>query len=418
MNLLKITSRYYFFIFLIILSLFSLLFYWVLKLQVEGNIDEALHNRRNQIIRLFHGNGGIPSKEIQIFSDFRIHPIAKWTENDIYRDTLIYEPTDDEFDEYRKLITSFSSGKQLYKLEIVKPHLESTEIISTISITLVSIYILLVGAIYFASRALTKKLWNPFYRTLNELENYRVDEKKALAFPKSDIEEFDTLNETIHQLTERNHKVFEAQKQFIENASHEMQTPLAVIHSKLELLLEDPDITKAQAELSHEIILATEKITRLNKALLLLSKIENKQFMDKQTIVINPIIHKSIELFYEQAEKYDITVEIDLKEEITVNAHPVLTEVILSNLIKNAFVHNISHGKIYIKGKSKELLIKNTGKATAIPEDKIFERFYKQSSNQEGWGLGLAIVKTICEVNEWKLRYSHYNQEHIFHLTF
>ena len=415
-KLLTLISRNYMLAFLVLLIIFFGLFYFIMRMEVLYSIDEILFNRKNNIVKQFErSNGRVPYEEFQ-FTDFKIIPARRIVE-DTYSDTLIYEPTDQEYDEYRKLVTSFRHSGETYRLEIVKAHLESDEIISTILMSLTLMFLLMALVFYFITNFFARRIWKPFHGTLNTLNTFEPDKSQSIPFQSSRIVEFNSLNKSIHELTSRVHKTFVSQKEFLENASHEMQTPLAIIQNQLELLITDPGLTENQSGKISRILDSTQRITKLNKALQLISKIENAQFIDVEKCNLKTTVERILTYFDGQQENLKITIGLNIRD-VVVDTNSILVEVLLTNLIKNAFLHNILNGKVEITLGDNKLSISNTSGQTELPKDKIFQRFFKQGNNKESWGLGLAISKRICELNNWRLSYSASEPEHTFYVDF
>lgn len=415
-SLLSLSSRSYLVSFLVVLVLFFWVFYFILHITVEQNIDEILSNRRNNIIELFQSKDGeVPADEFG-FTDFRMET-KDAPMQDLYADTLIFEKTDQEFDEYRKLTSTFEFKGKVYKLEIVKAHLETEEIISTIVLSLALTFVLMLGVFYFTTRYYSTKLWQPFHDTLRKLKEFEIEKPSKLSLSDSPVEEFNILNKSILELTERTQNAFLNQKQFTENASHEMQTPLAVIQSQLEMWIGDPALTEVQSEKIRRLLDSAKRLSKLGKTLLLLSKIENLQFLETEQNNLKELIEKILTYFEGQQENFQINVSLSLQN-ISVLANTTLLDVLITNLIKNAFLHNVKHGFININLHDKVFEITNSSSALEIPKERLFQRFFKQSTSKESWGLGLAIAKKICEVNNWKLSYSAIGNNHTFTIQF
>ena len=421
MKLLTYTSRIQLLIFMLLFAIFSTVFYLVMSWNVRQHVDEVLYNRKSNLLAYLKENPGAPFAIDNPLDDFTFTEVSEdlfRPGQEIYSDTLIYEATDDELDEYRKLTSCETLHGKYYHLEIVKPHLEADEIIGTIAITLGGLFLGLTVCYYVSQQMISRKIWGPFYATIENLRKYRFDNDKPLELPETGIDEFALLNEAVSDLTKKNKDVFESQKQFIENASHEMQTPLSAIQSQLELLIEQPELTGKQASILEGIISATQRLKKLNKTLLLLSKIENRQFLLIEEVNMSSIIHKILEYFEEQKDRLQLTLTTEASRDVVVNGNVLLTETLVQNLLKNAFVHNTSGGYIHIKLSSAGLIITNSGAAKKADAGKIFERFYKYSNNPESWGLGLAIAKKIAELNGWVLEYSGQQDCHTFRLRF
>jgi signal transduction histidine kinase len=426
MKLLTYTSRIQLLYFLILFGFFSILFYMVLSWNVLQNVDEVLYNRKVNLLAYLEENLEVPFKEDNPLDDFTFYPIEeaaflKGEEN--YTDTLIYEPVDDELDEYRKLTAFVKLQGKHYRLEIVNPHLEAAEMISTIAITLGGLLLGLALSYYLSQRIISKKIWKPFFEMLEKLRHFRLDKQQLPELSPSPIDEFRMLNEAIIELARKNMEVFESQKQFIENASHEMQTPLSVIQSKLEALIGQAELTQEQAEILEGIIGSTQRLKKLNKTLLLLSKIENRQFLLSEQVDINTIISQSMKYYEEQKAALNISVKTETQDLLIVQGNVMLTEILAQNLLKNAFLHNKENGRVSVQTKENTLIITNTGqekqeKGMVLEQDKLFNRFYKQSGNPDTWGLGLAIARKIAETSDWELHYREEEGIHIFEVDF
>ncbi len=421
MKLLTHTSRIQLLYFLILFGIFSILFYLVLSWNVLKNVDEVLYNRKMNLLAYLEENPEAPFKEDNPLDDFTFYPVEETVFQESYEsytDTLIYEPVDDELDEYRKLTTFVKLHGKYYRLEITKPHLEAAEIISTIAITLGGLFLGLLVAFYVSQHVISRKIWEPFFEILERLRRFRFDKQELPELPSSRIDEFQMLNDAVNELTRKNKEVFVSQKQFIGDASHELQTPLSVIQSKLEALVSQTKLTEEQAAIVDGIIGSAQRLKKLNKTLLLLSKIENRQFLMTDEVNIEEIISNSLEYYEEQKEALHIQVEIDMENSSTVQGNKLLTEILIQNLLKNAFLHNVQNGSVAICAIKDKLTITNTGSKSLVDHEKIFSRFYKNSNNPDTWGLGLAIAWKIADTSGWKLCYSQREEIHVLEVAF
>lgn len=230
--------------------------------------------------------------------------------------------------------------------------------------------------------------------------------------------EFDHLNKELHKLISRVNTAYHHQKQFAENASHEMQTPLAIIRSKLELLINQPNLTEKSAALLADITEANNRLTQMNRTLLLLSKIENNQFPDKESINVSQLLQQVVNDFQNHYEERFPSLHILLKDGVTIIASPLLIEMLFSNLVKNAVEHNLPQGAVSILLDGFTLLIKNPGLPPGVNTNELFERFKKGSYQSKSTGLGLALVKEICTLYNYKIRYDYKDGLHEIEVTF
>jgi len=204
---------------------------------------------------------------------------------------------------------------------------------------------------------------------------------------------------------------------FVENAAHEPQTPLALFQNKIDVLFQ-MELNKEQTQVLGSLSRDVAKLNRLNKNLLLLSKIEHEIYLEKNIISINDHIEKHLEFFTEQADLKNIAINLQTSEKLQISGNPILTEILINNLVLNAIRHNRSNGTIIIRIIKNELLVLNTGDDKPLPIEKLFNRFFNSGSPSKGNGLGLSIIKKISELSGWKVNYSFYNDFHSFSIHF
>jgi signal transduction histidine kinase len=322
-----------------------------------------------------------------------------------------------EIDRFRVLSSYISINGKLYHLQIETNIEEADETMLAIAVVTLLFFALLVIGFILLNRRIAKQIWQPFRNTLKKLKSFDLTTQRAVSFDKTNIEEFEELNQSLQKLIDKNISVYSQQKTFIENASHELQTPLAVLKSKLDLLLQNKNITSEQAELLTAIDLPLSRITRINKNLLLLAKIENKQFAEVENIELTEVINETLELLIDYTATKQISINKNFAEKLFVSCNKTLLEILVNNLLINAIVHNTEQGKIQIGFSDKTLSVSNTGK-TALNNDKLFERFTISSSETANSGLGLAIVKEICNRYNWHIHYTFENNLHSFSVQF
>ena len=273
------------------------------------------------------------------------------------------------------------------------------------------------GAIILVTRFISKRLWEPYEKTLQQLEEFRLENGIIPPLAKSDIKEFTRLNLALNRLMENSLKSYQTQKEFTENASHELQTPLAVFQSKLDLLLQQPDLTEQQADIVQSLYEATNRLSRLNRNLLLLARIDNNQY--KHVVRLDAVkILKDILPTMERLVE-GITIHANLSSTpILVQANHSLLESLINNLIVNAIRHNTTSGEIFISMRERQLDVANTSTEGPLDEHLLFNRFYRPSEKVKGNGLGLAIAKAICEYHGWQIHYTYKEGLHLFTVHF
>ena len=268
------------------------------------------------------------------------------------------------------------------------------------------------------NRKVAKSIWSPFYKNLDAIEGFSLKKQKTIAFEPTGITEFDALNEVLTKLTSQIISDFQNMKQFSEDASHEMQTPLSIISAKLESLINDPDFGEKQIKLIQSAYAAVQRLSKLNRDLVLLTQIENKQFLAMEKVSPGKIIREKLNEFQELLMLKTISVETQLNEEFETESNPLLADLLISNLLTNAINHNIQNGLIRVVQTKDKLQIWNTSEALLEHPDRLFLRFYNESSSANSVGLGLSIVQKICDVQSWKVYYTFVKPLHGFHVEF
>lgn len=284
-----------------------------------------------------------------------------------------------------------------------------------IGITILSTVILLL-ILALTSRYIFSGLWKPFYQILQQLKAFNIADSNHINLPATNIDEFQELNDAVTSMSARVKTDYQNLKTFTENASHEMLTPIAVITSKLDTLIQDEKLKAEQFEQINDIYAATNKLSRLNQSLLLLVKIDNDLIQDTATFNLKDVILEKEHQLQELAQNKNIEL-IHILEDKEITASKYLIEILINNLFNNAIKHNPINGKLYIKLTGKELIFQNTGDRDPLNSEEIFERF-KKGKNSDGTGLGLTIAKNICSQYNYRLSYSFEASFHTFRIIF
>lgn len=290
---------------------------------------------------------------------------------------------------------------------------ESHETIGVIAMITVFFFVMIVLGLLYLNRKLSASIWKPFRDTLSRLKTFNLNSQSKIEFPSSDTTEFEELNQSLQKLIERNISVYKTQKEFTENASHELQTPLAILKNKLDLLLQDKDLTERQYQIVEDMNKALTRSSRINKNLLLLAKIENHQFDNSEVILLDEILHQIIDILQEHFEQKNIKLEQEITGNIIVNGNNGLAEVLINNLVINAIRHTYPGGCISIRLTDSVFEISNSGDEE-LNTNLLFKRFSKLSANNNGSGLGLSIIQEICKFHHWTAHYRFQNGKHIF----
>jgi len=321
-----------------------------------------------------------------------------------------------EYEAGRGLITTVTVGGKYYKVTIVESKVETEDLIRIIFVITIAVILLLLVVLSITNRLILGKLWQPFYRIMKELRLFNVADSTQIQNVETTVDEFAELNQAVLAMTSKAKRDYKDLKIFTENASHELMTPIAVINSKLDTLIQTENFNERQSKLLNDLYAAVSRLNRLNQSLLLLVKIENRLHRDEEEIDLKALIEEQLGQFEEifQDKGLKLNYSLDNKEIYAVRN---LIEILLSNLLSNAIRHNCNGGSITINLTGSELVISNTGEDKALPDEKIFTRFHK-SSGSEGSGLGLTISRQICENFNFSLAYRFQSPLHIFTVKF
>jgi len=424
MKLLNKSLRYLLISLFFIIGIWSVIFYFRLLNEIKGSVDEGLENYKRQIVHLAQKDTNIlrqHSFEEGFYAIKEIDSNYAFSFRDIYVDTLMYMQDNDdenmELEPVRQLTTAFERNGKYYKLTIINSMVEEDDLVQDLIWEAVGLYLVLILSIAFINNFVLQKLWEPFYLLLEKLKNFQLGKSEIPVVP-TNVKEFEDLQIALKSLLINSNQTLEKQKEFIGNASHELQTPLAIAIHKLELILEKNKLDNEQAEQIAEILNIIERLTKLNKSLLLLTKIENNQFINNEDLILNDTFKQCLDEYEELLEYKNIQVELIENSELKLNIDPALAQIIASNLIKNAIVHNVENGILKIEFKDQQLIVSNSGKKVALDGTKIFDRFQKSNQEQGGSGLGLAILKAICNIYGYQVSYNFKNELHNFEITF
>lgn len=386
----------------------------VLNLVAKEQIEEQLGHSYDRIVKQLQ-TGAIPNS---LPPFFEIALIDHTNDKLSFAETNLKKGKGKNGELFKQLTGIITINGSTYQIIIRTSQLETEDYTeSVLYIVLISIF-LMITMLYFINSKISKTIWKDFYLNLATTSSFSLQKQESITLTKTNIIEFDELNNVIVNLTNKVISDYQNLKQFTEDASHEIQTPLAIISAKLENFLNDQEWSGSQLDTIRAILASVHRLSRLNKELLLLTKIENNQFIAIEKISLEKIIREKLAEFQELIELQGITIEIQFVDEILVESNLVLAELLINNLISNSINHNIQGGLIRIVKNVNSLEIWNTGHATILHPERLFSRFYKENPSSKSVGLGLAIVAKICEVQNWKVSYRQAESMHCFRVDF
>lgn len=325
--------------------------------------------------------------------------------------------TEDSQERFRGLLSSVQINGQPYQISIESNVEEADETLMAVGTVTFFFFLILITGFILLNRKISVSSWRPFYQTLSSLKSFDLTKSENLYLEDTDIQEFKELNNSLHQLMKNNVEAYQLQKSFTENASHELQTPIAILRSKLDLLLQEKGVTAEITQIINGIEAPLSRLSRINKNLLLLAKVENHQYSEKESLDIGEFVHSTLIVFEDYTSDKKLKITPNTVDAISVNANSFLLETLLHNLLSNAIKYSGQGGEIKINLEGRTLLIANSG-SQALEVTHLFERFSTLSQNKISSGLGLAIVKEIANRYNWQVSYRFESAFHKFYVTF
>jgi signal transduction histidine kinase len=408
---------------ILVLSVWAVLFYVTMMDEVYDSIDDGLENYKILIIKKAEQDSSILNLSSFDERNYAIQPVSKTFALQApqqFRDTSMYMEAEADFEMVRMLTTYFKDRQdRYYQLKILSSMVEEDDLMEDLVYALVWLFLAVIGSAFLIDKYVLQKIWRPFYLLKDGLDRFDLDSQIPFEKPETTVTEFKSLNDSVERLLVEHAKVYKSQKELIENASHELQTPLAVAISQLELLMnesvEDPTLNLRLDAVMEQL----HRIKRLNKSLLLLSKIENKQFVGTQPIQMNAKLKELIELLEPLSSYHDVTIRMEEShEDLVWNLHEDLGQMLLTNVLKNAIIHNYPGGKVFVKLMKDAIEIANTGVTESLDPNRIFDRFTTGPSQAvQKTGLGLSIAFAIAAQHGMKITYSFANGLHTFRIV-
>ncbi|MBK9453282.1 MAG: HAMP domain-containing histidine kinase [Bacteroidetes bacterium] len=388
-------------------------------LAVEDS-DEALQLRKKEFLHYT-----LPTLQLdeiafwnKVNRDVTILPEDQNLKRDSVFGQFFYDTLDAENEPYRVLLTPVTIEGRPFTFMARMNQIESEDFLNSITQLFVAVILMSLLGMYLITRWQSKRLWRPFYDTLTVMENFEIEKSQFIELGGSKTLEFERLNLVLRKLMEKNRRAFALQREFVDSAAHELQTPLAIMQTQIDMMMQRQDLNEAQGEMLENLESSISRLQRLNKNLLLLSKMESQVYAANEDISVTAILKSLLPFFQEQAIAQQIAFKTTVSEDLRLMANPALLEIAVSNLLLNAIRHNVFQGTVEIQLVKGKLRVTNTGIGEALPQEEVFQRFSKISSKSKGNGLGLSVVKKIADLNHWQLSYCFEDQKHVFSLDF
>jgi len=384
------------------------LLYLTIKKVIYKQVDNSLITEKTIIQDQIEQTDTIPDFEATFGHQIEVKLLNYRARNyQSIKDTDIYDSKSDAFIPFRYIFSSGNTNqKKGFIITIFQEIGEKNELLQDISLYMFFLFFSLLFISILINYLIAKRLWRPFYKSVKMAGKFDIQSDKPLELPETDIKEFRQLNSVFDTMTRKMRNDYLNLKEFSENASHELQTPLAVIRSKTDLLMQQKKLNKESISLIKSINESTNKLFKLNQGLLLISKIENQAFHEKKIVSLKQITQSGLDNYKEIMNLKNISVQMDITDEAKVEMNEVLADVLISNILSNAVRFNINNGFLKCHIDSRYLIISNTGLPLTTNPENLFGRFHKASDNPQSVGLGLSIVKKITDAYGMLISYT------------
>jgi signal transduction histidine kinase len=414
-------STYYYFIFsTLALIATGIALYFTIRTIVYKQIDTSLITEKTIIQDQIEETDTIPDFAASFGHMIEVHLYKSGIKySQVINDTALFDKTSGDYLSFRHIRFTNSTPRNTgYLINIFQSLDENHNLLDSIGLGMLFLFITLLLTSIIINYLISRKIWQPFYRSMREVSNFDVLDDKQLAMPETNIDEFRQLNDVLSQMTRKIRKDYVSLREYNENSSHEIQTPLAVIRSKLDILIQNRKLNKESIELIKSINEAVAKIFKLNQGLLLISKIENQQFPETRKVSLKKLVEETLRNYDEIMQLKEIKVDTELTDKGVILMNESLADVLISNLLGNAVRYNINGGFIICRLDNRQLTITNSGLPLKVEPEKLFNRFQKGADHPEAVGLGLSIVKKITDHYKMNISFSSTGSVHEIKLIY
>ena len=422
MKLLSYTYRKLALLLFLLMAVWGVLFYYAIIDEVVDETDDTLENYGEILMESALHDPSILETEGSLMSFYKFTPISE-EEGRHYRqvfyDVTVYIELEDEDEPVRVMCTAFRMPDgQYYELKLMISILERDDMVEAMLWYLGALFLLFLICTSIGIQLVLKGVFRPLHRLLDWLHCIQPGKEVPPLDNPTKIREFRQLSDAALDMGNRSYKAYEEQKQFIENASHELQTPLAIVRGKVELLAESEGMTEQQMEQLDEIYATLGRAVKLNKSLLLLSRIENGQYTEMEDVSVDEILDELLPDLMDIYEHKQVRLIRKREEQpFIIRCNHSLAQILVSNLVKNSLLHNREGGELQVLTTPTSLVIKNTGDVP-LDGEKLFRRFYHgMDGKKDSTGLGLAIARSIALSSSLKLTYEWQDGMHTFRLV-
>ena len=419
MKLLTKSTLYIATLSLFLFFIMGVIFFQVLRNMSLSDLNRELGDLREVVEVYLDDYSGMQIGALPGIDSLSVRPAGSASQSeDIFRDTLKYDVKNEQYRTYRYLQYISQKGEENLLVRIYKSTTPTDKLVERVTLMITLMVILFLAGIFILNRFIFANLWKDFFEAMEKLKRFETT-KEPVILGEQDIQEFEELKQVLEVMTRRLSNDYRELKEYTDHTTHELQTPLAVIKSKTELLFQSDKLGAEEMKLLEAINTSVHQLSRLNSTLALITRIENRQFTEKEEIDLIGLLGRHLELLEEHISLRKIVVEKHYQDgRKTLFMDQGLADLLVANLLKNAIVHNIEGGRIKLETGPQSLVIRNDGPPLGFSQDELFTRFVRNTRRTGSFGLGLSLVKKVCEYYNFTIEYSLDKQQHTFTIHF
>lgn len=404
---------------LFLFFIMGVIFFQVLKNMSISSLDRELGDLEEVVETYLENYNGMQITSIPGIHSLLVSPVREEAEIErVFGDTLMHDVEDNQFRTYRYLQYKSTKGERFYLVRIYKSTTPTDKLVEQVTLMITLMVILFLTGVFILNRFIFASLWRDFFEAIEKLKRFETT-KEPVILGEQDIQEFDELKQVLEVMTRRLANDYRELKEYTDHTTHELQTPLAVIKSKTELLIQSENMGAEEMKCLQAINTSVHQLSRLNATLTLITRIENRQFTEKEEISLTDLLERHLELLQEHIDLRSIKVEKHYRDGgKVIFMDQGLADLLIANLLKNAIVHNIEGGTIVLETDPERVIIRNDGVPLGFSQEELFTRFVRDTRRTGNLGLGLSLVKKVCENYEFKIEYTFENQQHTFSVIF
>ena len=404
---------------LFLFFIMGVIFFQVLKNISISDLNRELGDLKELVEDYMEDYESTPFKTLPGIDSLLVQAVERPVQSgDVFGDTLMLDRKDHQFRTYRYIQFVTEKEHSFYLVKIYKSTTPTDKLVERVTLMMTLMVILFLAGIFILNRVIFASLWKDFFEAIEKLKQFEST-KEPVILEEQDIQEFEELRQVLEVMTRRLSRDYKELKEYTDHTTHELQTPLAVIKSKTELLIQSENLGEEEMKLLQAINTSVHQLSRLNSTLTLITRIENRQFTEKEKIDLAGLLNKHLELLQEHIGLRGIKVETHYHDGGRVLCMDQgLADLLIANLLKNAIVHNMEGGSIVLETGPASLVIRNDGPLLGFSQEELFTRFVRDTRRSGSFGLGLSLVKKVCDTYQIEIEYSFDNQQHTFTLTF